>query len=72
VSVGTGEETDRWINRVSMLLAVLPTDELGPLRRVRRLHESMSSSREIFSALPAQRLTDVNEFSPPAVFVRCG
>ncbi|MGY1783006.1 WS/DGAT/MGAT family O-acyltransferase [Geodermatophilus sp. SYSU D01036] len=70
VSVRTGEETDRWTNRVSMLSAVLPTDEPDPVRRVRRVHEAMSSSKEIFSALPAERLTDFAEFPPPAVFAR--
>jgi diacylglycerol O-acyltransferase / wax synthase len=70
VSVRTGEETERWTNRVSMLSAVLPTDEPDPLRRVRRVHDSMGSSKEIFSALPAERLTDFAEFPPPAVFAR--
>jgi diacylglycerol O-acyltransferase / wax synthase len=70
VSVRTGEETERWTNRVSMLSAVLPTDEPDPVRRVRRVHDSMSSSKEIFSALPAERLTDFAEFPPPAVFAR--
>ncbi|TQN42942.1 diacylglycerol O-acyltransferase [Blastococcus colisei] len=70
VSVRTGEETDRWTNRVSMLSAVLPTDEPDPVRRVRRVHDSMSSSKKIFSALPAERLTDFAEFPPPAVFAR--
>jgi diacylglycerol O-acyltransferase / wax synthase len=53
-----------------MLSAVLPTDEPDPLRRVRRVHDSMGSSKEIFSALPAERLTDFAEFPPPAVFAR--
>jgi hypothetical protein len=30
----------------------------------------MASSKEIFSALPAERLTDFAEFPPPAVFAR--
>lgn len=70
VSVRTGEETERWTNRVSMLSAVLPTDEPDPVRRLRRVHESMASSKELFSALPADRLTDFAEFPPPAVFAR--
>ncbi|MGY1672258.1 WS/DGAT/MGAT family O-acyltransferase [Geodermatophilus sp. SYSU D00710] len=70
VSVRTGEETERWTNRVSMLSAVLPTDEPDPIRRVRRVHEAMTSSKELFSALPAERLTDFAEFPPPAVFAR--
>jgi diacylglycerol O-acyltransferase / wax synthase len=70
ISVRTGEETERWTNRVSMLSAVLPTDEPDPVRRVRRVHDGMASSKEIFSALPAERLTDFAEFPPPAVFAR--
>ena len=70
VSIRTGEETDRWTNRLSMLSAVLPTDEPDPIERVRRVHDSMASSKEIFQALPAERLTDFAEFPPPAVFAR--
>ena len=70
VSVRTGEETDRWTNRVSMLTAVLPTDEPDPVKRIARVHEAMSQSKELFRALPAERLTDAAEFPPPAVFAR--
>ncbi len=70
VSIRTGEETDRWTNRLSMLSAILPTDEPDPIERVRRVHDSMASSKEIFQALPADRLTDFAEFPPPAVFAR--
>jgi diacylglycerol O-acyltransferase / wax synthase len=70
VSLRTGEETDRWTNRISMLSAVLPTNEPDPIQRVRRVHDSMASSKEIFQALPAERLTDFAEFPPPAVFAR--
>jgi len=70
VSVRTGEETDRWTNRVSMLTTVLPTDVEDPVQRVHRVHEAMSNSKELFQALPAERLTDAAEFPPPAVFAR--
>jgi WS/DGAT/MGAT family acyltransferase len=70
VSIRTGEETDRWTNRVSMLSTVLPTDEPDPVERVRRVHAAMSNSKELFQALPAERLTDFAEFPPPAVFAR--
>ena len=53
-----------------MLSAILPTDEPDPVERVRRVHDSMASSKEIFQALPAERLTDFAEFPPPAVFAR--
>jgi WS/DGAT/MGAT family acyltransferase len=70
VSIRTGEETDRWTNRVSMLSTVLPTDEPDPIKRLRRVHDAMASSKDIFRALPAERLTDFAEFQPPAVFAR--
>ena len=70
VSIRTGEETERWTNRVSMLTTVMPTDEPDPLQRVRRVHDAMSSSKDIFKALPAEQLTDFAEFPPPAVFAR--
>ena len=70
VSIRTGEERDRWTNRVSMLATVLPTDEPDPLARVRRVHDAMVSSKELFQAIPADRLTDFAEFQPPAVFTR--
>jgi diacylglycerol O-acyltransferase len=70
VSIRTGDESERWTNRVSMLSTVLPTNEADPATRVRRVHEAMISSKELFGALPAERLTDFAEFPPPAVFAR--
>jgi diacylglycerol O-acyltransferase / wax synthase len=70
VSIRTGEEVERWTNRVSMLASLLPTDEADPVERVRRVHAAMTTSKELFQALPAERLTDFTEFPPPAVFAR--
>ncbi|WP_027008475.1 WS/DGAT/MGAT family O-acyltransferase [Conexibacter woesei] len=70
VSIRTGEEADRWTNRVSMLSTRLPTDEPDPLQRVLRVHEAMATSKDMFQALPAEELTDFAEFPPPAVFAR--
>jgi WS/DGAT/MGAT family acyltransferase len=70
VSIRTGEESERWTNRVSMLSTILPTDEDDPVERLRRVHEGMASSKEIFKALPAEQLTDFTQFPPPAVFTR--
>ena len=70
VSIRTGEESDRWTNRVSMLSTVLPTNEPDPIRRLAQVHDAMASSKDIFRALPAERLTDFAEFPPPAVFAR--
>ena len=70
VSVRTGQETEKWTNRVSGLLAVLPTDEPDPLERVRKVHEAMVSAKGIFDAIPAESLTDFAQFPSPALFAR--
>jgi WS/DGAT/MGAT family acyltransferase len=70
VSIRTGNETEKWTNRVSSIFASLPTDEPDPLERVRRVHESMSNAKELFDAVPADALTDFAQFPPPAVFAR--
>jgi WS/DGAT/MGAT family acyltransferase len=70
VSIRTGDETDKWTNRVSMLTAALPTNEPDPLERVRKVRDSMANSKELFDAIPAETLTDFTQFPPPAVFTR--
>jgi WS/DGAT/MGAT family acyltransferase len=70
VSIRTGEEEHRWTNRVSMLTTSLPTNEADAGERLRAIHDAMSTSKELFGALPAERLTDFAEFPPPAVFAR--
>ena len=70
VSIRTGDETDRWTNRVSMLTTTLPTNEKDPVQRVRQVHDAMMQSKDLFGALPAERLTDFTEFPPPAIFAR--
>jgi WS/DGAT/MGAT family acyltransferase len=70
VSIRTGEETERWSNRVSGIFAALPTDEPDPVKRVQRVHESMNNAKELFDAIPADSLTDFAQFPPPAVFAR--
>jgi WS/DGAT/MGAT family acyltransferase len=70
VSIRTGEETEKWTNRVSGLIAVLPTDEKDPIERVRRVHEAMVTSKEMFNAIPASTLTDFAQFPSPATFAR--
>ena len=70
VSIRTGEETEKWTNRVSGLLALLPTDEPDPLARLQRVHEAMVTSKDLFNAIPAETLTNFAEFPSPAVFTR--
>ena len=70
VSIRTGQEAEKWTNRVSGLLAVIPTDEKDPVERVRKVHESMMGGKQLFDAIPAEMLTDFSQFPPPAVFSR--
>jgi diacylglycerol O-acyltransferase / wax synthase len=70
VSIRTGEETDKWTNRVSAIFAPLPTDEADPVKRVERVHEAMANAKDLFDAIPADALTDFAQFPPPAVFAR--
>jgi diacylglycerol O-acyltransferase len=70
VSIRTGDETEKWTNRVSGIFAALPTDEADPLARVARVHDAMVGAKELFDAVPADALTDFAQFPPPAVFAR--
>jgi WS/DGAT/MGAT family acyltransferase len=70
VSIRTGQETEKWTNRVSSIFASLPTDEPDPIERVRKVHEAMANAKGLFDAVPADALTDFAQFPPPAVFAR--
>jgi hypothetical protein len=58
VSIRTGDETEKWTNRVSAIFAGLPTDEADPVKRVTRVHEAMGDAKRLFDAVPADTLTD--------------
>jgi hypothetical protein len=70
VSIRSGDEAEKWTNRVSAIFATLPTDE--PIRccAVARVHEAMVDAKGLFDAVPADSLTDFAQFPPPAVFAR--
>jgi WS/DGAT/MGAT family acyltransferase len=70
VSIRTGQETEKWTNRVSGLLATLPTNEEDLGERVRKVHEAMVASKDMFQAIPAEMLTDFAQFPAPATFAR--
>ncbi len=70
VSIRTGEEEERWTNRVSAIFAPIPTDEPEPLRRIEGVHTAMDTAKDRFSLLPADMLTDYAQFSPPALATR--
>ncbi len=68
VSVRTPEQIGTYGNRVSAMLAELPTDEADPVRRLRRVSESMRSAKEHHRAQPATLGEDANDLIPPALF----
>ncbi|OSC43340.1 WS/DGAT/MGAT family O-acyltransferase [Mycobacterium decipiens] len=70
MSVRTAEQMGTFGNRVSVMIAELPTDSADPAERLRRINESMRAAKERHRALPASLLQDVNHFIPPALFAQ--
>ncbi len=67
VSIRTGEEEDPWTNRVSSIIAELPTNIADPLERVMRCHEAMNVAKRQMDLIPATAVTDISEFTSPVV-----
>lgn len=67
VSVRTGQEADKWTNRVSALVVALPTNEADPLVRLQAMHNAMNAAKEQFELVPAEAMVDIAEFSSPAL-----
>ena len=70
VSVRTESEANTWGNRVSGMMAALATDVADPVERLQVIHQETLRAKESLGALPADLLTDVAEFAPPAIFAR--
>jgi len=70
VSIRTGQEAEKWTNRVSGLVAALPTHVADPGERVLLSHQAMDAAKEQFELVPAEALVDVAQFSSPAVAVQ--
>jgi len=70
VSIRTGDEDDRWTNRVSAIFANIPTNEADPLMRVKQVHEAMMIGKEQFEMLPAEILSELSQLAPPALAIR--
>jgi WS/DGAT/MGAT family acyltransferase len=67
VSVRTDEQAGTGGNRVSMMMAALPTNLDDPAERLQASHESMRAAKEQHGAMPADLLTDVAQFAMPAL-----
>ncbi len=70
VSIRTGTETDTYSNQVSAVLTSLHTDLEDPLARLAAIHDSTATAKGMARAMPANLLTDLAHFAPPAVAAR--
>jgi WS/DGAT/MGAT family acyltransferase len=70
VSIRSGDEPDRWSNRVSGMVARLPTDVDDAVARVRAMHETMVAAKEQFDMMPAELIVELNQFTTPALATR--
>jgi WS/DGAT/MGAT family acyltransferase len=67
VSVRTRDEKGTFGNKVSMMLAPLPTNLPDPGMRLAATHEAMRSAKDQHGAIPASLLADVSQFAMPAL-----
>jgi WS/DGAT/MGAT family acyltransferase len=67
VSIRTEEQQGTHGNQVSTVIAPLPTHLADPAERLRAAHEAMRVAKEQHNALPAELLTDIAQFSMPAL-----
>ncbi|OBF85427.1 diacylglycerol O-acyltransferase [Mycobacterium sp. 852002-51163_SCH5372311] len=67
VSIRSGDETDPWTNRVSAIVAELPTDCADPVERVARCRKAMQDAKRTHELVPAAELVDLTRYSPPVL-----
>jgi diacylglycerol O-acyltransferase len=67
VSTRTGDEDDPWTNRVSGLVAELPTNCADPLERIARCSAAMQNAKRTLDMVPADELVDLTQFSTPVL-----
>jgi diacylglycerol O-acyltransferase / wax synthase len=67
VSIRTEEQKGTHGNKVSAVIAPLPTHLADPAARLAAAHEAMRAAKEQHNALPAELLTDLAQFSMPAL-----
>ncbi len=70
VSVRTPDQSMTYGNRVLMLGAALHTEVADPVERLQQTSADLQVMKTRHKALPADLLTDVNHFIPPALFSR--
>jgi len=70
VSIRSGDEADKWTNRVFGLTASLPTDIDDPEERVRAMSVTMNAAKQRFELMPAELIMDFTQFAMPALATR--
>jgi len=70
VSVRTDEQAGTYGNHVLMMSAPLHTDIADPAARLKATADGLGQMKERHRALPADLLSDINHFIPPALFTR--
>ena len=70
VSVRTEEERGTFGNKVSAMIAPLPTHLDDPVERLEFIHSEMRVAKDSHDALPAETLRDLTAFVPPALHAR--
>lgn len=70
VSVRTEDQANTYGNQVSGMLAALATDVEDPIKRLEVIHDETTRAKESLGALPADLLTEVADFAPPAITAR--
>ena len=67
VSVRTGLEEDPWTNRVSSIIAELPTNCADPLERVRLCKVAMGEAKQQLDLVPADVIADATDVTSPVI-----
>jgi diacylglycerol O-acyltransferase len=67
VSVRTGDEADPWTNRVSAIIAELPTDVDDPIERVERCRVAMNDAKRQLDLVPATAMIDATDVTSPVI-----
>ena len=67
VSIRTGNEEDPWTNRVSAIVADLPTNCADPIERVALCREAMIVAKRQFNLMPAESLGQAADYASPVV-----
>jgi len=67
VSIRTGKEEDPWTNRVSAIVADLPTNCDDPLERVALCRAAMNGAKQQFDLTPAEALGQAADYTSPVV-----